>query len=63
MSESKRVSATLSMPPAYADELERMRDVLLRTRCAHEDAHKSLILDAGLEDTMRTLNVPERYWH
>jgi hypothetical protein len=42
---------------------ERMRDVLLRTRCAHEDAHKSLILDAGLEDTMRTLNVPERFWH
>ena len=24
MSESKRVSATLSMPPAYADELERI---------------------------------------
>lgn len=42
---------------------ERMRDVLLRTRCAHEDAHKSLILDAGLEDTMRTLNIPERFWH
>jgi len=27
------------------------------------NSYHSLVLDAGLEDTMRTLNVPERYWH